>query len=243
MILPNKQDALHKAMLYRLLCGILDEPELARELYFKGGTAAAMLGWLNRFSLDLDFDLLPNTSKAQANKLLIKLFKQLNFQIKEKATNELFYVLIYQAPANQRQYLKLSVISEWIKSNQYQTLLLPEIHRYCQCQTKETMFANKLVALTDRFQKHGVIAGRDLYDIHSFLLANFEINWEVVRERTGKSRGGYLAQLTTFIGEKITQQAVDEDLNYLLPVAEFKAIRRTLVAETLFLLKSLEKSP
>ena len=56
MILPNKKDAIHKAWLYRLLSAIYDNKALAQYLYFKGGTCAAMLGWLDRFSIDLDFD-------------------------------------------------------------------------------------------------------------------------------------------------------------------------------------------
>lgn len=41
MILTDPKDALHKAMLYRLLISILDEKNLALNLYFKGGTCAA----------------------------------------------------------------------------------------------------------------------------------------------------------------------------------------------------------
>ena len=111
MILPCPKDALHKAMLLRLLSGILDNAILSSQLFFKGGTAAAMLGWLNRFSLDLDFDLAYQADKPTIEKQLRQVFRNLNFIIKEKATNELFYVLKYPASASQRQYLKLSIMS------------------------------------------------------------------------------------------------------------------------------------
>ena len=183
--------------------------------------------------LDLDFDLSLKANKQQVGKLLIKTFRQLNFTVKEKATDELFYVLKYEAPRNQRQYLKLSVISEWIKTNQYQTLFLPEINRYCQCQTKETMFANKLVALTDRFTKHQAIAGRDLYDIHHFFCQGFDFNKAIIKERLNKNWSEYRQELNEFIKNKITQKVIDEDLNYLLPAKEFKIIRNVLKNEVL----------
>jgi len=46
MILPNKNDAIHKAWLYRVVEAIADDRFLAQTLYFKGGTCASMLGWL-----------------------------------------------------------------------------------------------------------------------------------------------------------------------------------------------------
>ena len=233
MILPQRQDALHKAMLYRLLTGIIDNPYLSGNLFFKGGTAASMLGWLNRFSLDLDFDLKNISNKAKIDSIMQLLVRRLGFLIKEKASNELFYVLKYRAPLNQRQYLKLSIISEIIKANKYQIYFLPEINRYCRCQTQETMFANKLVALTERFHKHQVIAGRDLYDIHYFFLQGFSFNKKVIEERTKGSWQKYKEQLTQFIIEKITQKVIDEDLNYLLTPDQFKIIRTVLKSEVL----------
>lgn len=56
MLLPDSKQAIHKAWLYRLLAAIYDNQTLSGLLYFKGGTCAAMLGWLDRFSIDLDFD-------------------------------------------------------------------------------------------------------------------------------------------------------------------------------------------
>ena len=57
MILLRPQDTIHKVQLTRLLTEILDNSILSQNLYFKGGTCAAILGYLDRFSVDLDFDL------------------------------------------------------------------------------------------------------------------------------------------------------------------------------------------
>jgi len=63
MINISQQRAYHKAQLYRLLIRLLDDPEIASNIFFKGGTCSAMLGFLDRFSVDLDFDLKKGSNK------------------------------------------------------------------------------------------------------------------------------------------------------------------------------------
>lgn len=237
MILPQTQDTIHKAMMYRLLMGILDDKQLSTGLYFKGGTCAAMFGFLDRFSIDLDFDLKPGTNKEKMRKILKKLFASLNFSIKEESNTELFFVLKYDAPREGRNTLKVSIVAEVIHANIYRPLYLSDIKRYAICQTKETMFANKLVAVVDRYKKYKTIAGRDIYDIHHFFLQGGRYNKEVIVERTGKSVEKYFKELVSFIEKKVTNRFIHEDLNYLLPPEKFKAIKNILKIETLTLLK------
>ena len=184
MILPNKKDAIHKAWLYRLLSAIYDNKTLAQHFYFKGGTCAAMLGWLDRFSIDLDFDCkAKGKDMLRLRKELELVFKNLGLEIKDKNKNTAQYFLRYPAQENERNTIKIDVTSPPPKSNQYHQFRLDDIDRIVQCQTQETMFANKLVALIDRFEKHEAIAGRDLYDIHYFFTRGFSYNSEVIIER------------------------------------------------------------
>lgn len=233
MILPNPKEALHKAMMYRLLIGILDNRTLAASLYFKGGTAAAMLGYLDRFSIDLDFDLKRQAEKKEIKAQLAKVFKHLAFSIKDEAKNEPFFVLKYEAPKQIRNTMKVGIVAETVKANIYRPLFLREISRYALCQTKETMFANKLVAVTDRYKKYQTIAGRDIYDIHHFFLSGFDFKREVIEERTGKNWKTYLGDLRKFIEEKVTERHLREDLSTLLPQDKFRAVRNSLKLETL----------
>lgn len=236
MILPSSKDALHKAMMYRLLISILDNKKLSQNLYFKGGTCAAMLGFLDRFSIDLDFDLKKGTDKKILAKALLSIFDDLNFTIKEQARHELYFVLKYDAPNEVRNTLKLGIIDKVIKANVYKPHFLEEIKRFALCQTVETMFANKLVAVTDRYKKYRTIAGRDLYDIHHFFILGYGFNKKVIKERTGKTAEKYLKELINFIEKKFTAKRITEDLSYLLPPEKFKAIRSTLITETLIFL-------
>lgn len=108
-------------------------------------------------------------------------------------------------------------------------------------QTIETMFANQLVALMDRFDQHGTVAARDLYDIHYFFVQGYAYNPAILRERTGLPVGQYLEKLQTFIQDHITPRMINEDLNSLLPNHQFQRIRKILLPETLALL-SRERS-
>lgn len=238
MILPKPQDAIYKLYLYRLLSAIIDDKLLAQNLYFKGGTCAAMLGWLDRFSIDLDFDLIESKIKPKIHKNLLSIFIQLGLKIKQQSKKELFYILQYQSNKTERNSLKLSIVINQIKANKYETLYLPEIDRYCWCQTKETTFSNKLVAPIDRYKKYRTIAGRDIYDIHYFFSQGFAYLPMVIEERTGKKVKTYLQSLYQFIDKKVNEKIITQDLNYLLSIDMFQRIRKRLKSEVLLLLKS-----
>lgn len=236
MIIPKPQDALHKIQLYRMLIAILDHRSLSQDLFFKGGSCASMLGWLDRFSVDLDFDLNAEANKRHVAKKLFAIFRRLNLEVKTQAKDSLFFVLEYQAKPGFRNSLKLGIMEERIAANDYNALYLSEIDRYAICQTKATMVANKLVALVDRFEKHHVIAGRDLYDINYFLSLKYPYKKEVIQERRNTTVHDYLLELRAFIKDKVTDRIIAEELSYLLPFEKFKAIRKTLKTETLILI-------
>lgn len=235
MLLPNPHDAIHKAWLYRLLSEIYDQPELAVRLYFKGGTCAAMLGFLDRFSVDLDFDYVGKRRELNTMRgHLTRIFSNLGLEIKNTSKKTLQYFLRYPAPPGQRNTIKIDVTFPPPQANKYRPVQLPDIDRVITCQTKETMFGNKLVALIERHEKHEAIAGRDLYDIHHFFLQGFPYNRAVILERRHiDDPANFFKQLIAFIETKITQTVIDQDLNVLLPPATFKRLRHHLKQETL----------
>ena len=174
MLRASQQNALHKSVMMRVLIGILDDSFLSSNLFFKGGSCASMLGYLDRFSVDLDFDVKDKSFSKEIAQKMEGIFEKLNLIIKDSSKNTLQYYLKYEAPPNVRNTLKIDAVEEPYQNNKYETLLLPEINRYAQCQTKDTLFANKMVAFVERFEKTGSLAGRDLYDIYHFLLQGFE---------------------------------------------------------------------
>jgi hypothetical protein len=98
------------------------------------------------------------------------------------------------------------------------------------------MFANKLVTIFDRFERYGSVAGRDLFDVHIFFLRGFSYKPEIIEERTGLREKKFFSTLTAFIRKHFTQTVIDQDLNTLLPLADFRKIRKTLKQEVLMFL-------
>src|SRR3989338_1031097 len=241
MILPDKKDAIHKVWLYRVLEAVADDSFLSHTLYFKGGTCAAMLGWLPRFSVDLDFDYAGEVSEQEINKTRLvfeNVFQKLGLTVKDWSKKGLQYFLKYPLSSGTnkisailpvvRNTLKVDASFPLFKSSKYESRRFAEIDRVLTCQTRETMFAHKLVAPLDRFEKTGGIAGRDIYDIHHFFMKGFSYNEAVLRERRKVEMHVFLGELHRFIEKHITDTVIREDLSSLLPQKVFQRISKVL---------------
>ena len=238
MILPDKKDAIHRAWLYRTLSAIYDDDFLASVLYFKGGTSAAMRGLLDRFSVDLDFDFVGDEKDIpKTRKKLENIFASMGLEIKDQSKIIPQYFLKYPNKKNERSALKVDAATFRVKANKYEPVRLVDIDRIVTCQTIETMFANKLVALLDRYEQNGTIAGRDVYDIHYFFMNGYEYDSDVIAERRGVSAEVFLKELVSFVEKKITDKIIDQDLNMLLSPQKFKQIRKILKKEVLMFLR------
>ena len=237
MITLNAQDAIHKAWLYRVLIAIVDNPKL-HSLCFKGGTCASMAGFLDRFSVDLDFDYVgekKDLSKIRTE--LEKIFKDLDLKIDDVSKKVPQYFLKYQNnDIRGRNTLKIDITFPAPQANIYEPIKLVDINRVVVCQNISTMFANKLVAVLDRFERHNSIAGRDIYDIHYFFINAYDYNKEVIVERTGLNVLDFFKKLSSFIDEHITETILNQDLNNLLSYEKFNKLRKVLKRETLMFL-------
>ncbi len=237
MITLNLQDAIHKAWLYRVLIAIIDNTNL-HDLYFKGGTCAAMAGFLDRFSVDLDFDYVGNQKGlVKVRHELEIIFKNLGLEIKDASVKVPQFFLKYPTKNTfDRNTLKIDITFPPSKANSYEPIKLVDISRVVICQNISTMFANKLVAVLDRFERNSSIAGRDIYDIHHFFLSGYHYNKDVITERTKLSLIDFLKKLSAFISEHITETILNQDLNPLIPYERFNKFRKELKRETLMFL-------
>ena len=233
MLIPHPHDAVHRSWMLRLLSAIADDRTLMNMLRFKGGTCAAMRNLLDRFSVDLDFDLLDVKDIPIARTHLESIFSKLHLTIKDYSKTVPQYFLRYDAPENARNTIALDITVPPPKANEYEVIHFADIDRFIPCQTIATMVANKLVTPLDRFAKHGTIAGRDIYDIHHFLFNGLLWNTAVIEERTGLSASAFFVKLHAFIEKRVTQTVIDQDLNTLLPQEEFRRVRQVIKQETL----------
>ena len=232
MLNLRPEDLIHKSYINRLLIEIIDQPEMAQDLIFKGGTCASMLGYLDRFSVDLDFDLLQGAQEASLRSAFYTVFEKLGLAVVKEINQALFFQIRYPSEQGKRSNIKVSASNIWVASNQSKPQYLAEIDRIANCQTIETMFANKLVAVMDRYRVHQSIAGRDIYDIHHFFIHGHSYHAPVIEERTGLAPRDYLLRLVEFFQKHVTQTMINEDLNTLLPPEKFQQIRKILIPET-----------
>jgi predicted nucleotidyltransferase component of viral defense system len=230
------EDIIHKSTLHRLLMEIVDQPLMAQTLAFKGGSCTAMLGYLDRFSVDLDFDVLEGADEAELRKIFHQVFEQLGFSLTLEFDSALFFQLRYPSGPGKRDTLRVGASNIRVASNQYKVQYFPEIDRLINSQTIETMFANKLAAVMDRYAQDQTIAGRDIYDIHHFFVQGYAYDGAVIRERTRMEPKEYFGNLTDFIREQVTQGIINEDLNSLMPNRQFQQVRKILIPETLSIL-------
>ncbi len=236
MVLPNKNDAIHKAWLYRILEGIADDAFLPAVLYFKGGTCASMLSWLDRFSVDLDFDYAGGREQVVATRAALeRVFSTLELSVKDWSKRGIQYFLRYEGEG--RNTIKIDTSFPLLSVNTYAPQRLPEIDRILTCQTIETMFAHKLLALIGRSQTHGSIAGRDVYDVHFFFMQGYRYSDVVIKEGSGMSVKDFFERLLAFVDKEVSDKVISEDLNHLLSAKKFQLMRKVLKREVLTLIR------
>ncbi|MDP3982784.1 MAG: hypothetical protein Q8Q65_01770, partial [bacterium] len=142
----------------------------------------------------------------------------------------------YSSKPNQRNTIQFDAISKPYKTDQHEHKLLSDIDRYMLCQNMPTMFSHKLVAVTDRYNKHKMVAGRDIYDIYYFFINGNKYNPAIIEERTNLQPKAYLTNLHDFISKHISDVDLSNDLNTLLPYKTFNSLRNSLKSLVLDLL-------
>jgi len=188
--------------------------------------------------------LIKENETQSVRNALEKCFGDLKLTIKDQSTKVPQYFLRYDTGNSEgRNTIKVDALFPVPRKNKYEMVRLPEIDRTVKCQTIETVVSNKLITLIARYERTGKIAGRDIFDIHHFLLNGHPYSEEIIMEQRKESLSSFFKHLIDFIDKKVTNTIIDQDLNHLLPDSEFQSIRKTLKQETLMLLRSeLEKT-
>ncbi len=95
------------------------------------------------------------------------------------------------------------------------------------CMDPDCLFANKLVALTQRNR----IVSRDLYDIHFFFKNGFDINQKLIQERTGKSLSTYLKEILIFIPKHFNKENLLAGIGEVVNEKQKTFIKERLIQE------------
>lgn len=217
----------HKTILFQILKEIYSDTTISPLLGFKGGTAALMFYGLNRFSVDLDFDLLDNTKKDHVFKRVPEIIKKYGV-IKESHEKRfsLFYVLSYEDKAHN---IKVEINKRQLESRY-------EIKTYLGVSmlvmTKEDMFAHKLMAMYDRIRR----TSRDIYDVWFFLENRFPLNKSIIEQRSGMSFMNFLKECIGEL-ESFNNNAILRGLGELLTASQKDWAKKKLKEDAITLLK------
>jgi predicted nucleotidyltransferase component of viral defense system len=180
----------HREILFNLIRKIYNSPA-GEYLGFKGGTMLYFFYELDRFSVDLDFDLLNldknDLVKKELEKILLE-FGEIKDQMDKE--NTLFFLLDYgEGESN----VKIEISKIGLELNEYEIKNFYGID--LKTQVIEDSFANKMVASMERNRT----ANRDFFDIEFMLKKGFDFNEKIIEERTGKKTEVFLKELLAFL--------------------------------------------
>ena len=225
----------HKNILIKILKDIYTDATISPILGFKGGTAATFFYGLDRFSADLDFDLLNSEKKDYVFdrvKAIIENYGMLK-EARKKRFN-LFYVLSYDDKDINAQNVKVEINRREFGSK-YAVESFLGISM--QVMVKEDMVAHKLCAMYERIGK----TNRDIFDVQFFLSHDWPVNKKIVEDRMSVSYSDFLKKCIEVM-EKFDDSNILSGMGELLTEKQKAWAKAKLKSEALFLLRlALEK--
>jgi len=212
----------HRKILFNLITEIYKSPA-GMYLGFKGGTMLYFFHELDRFSVDLDFDLLDESKKDFVSKTVRQILLHYGVLRDEMDKyNNIFFLLSY---GEGEHGVKVEISKKIWKQNSYET------KNFYGTDVKvlklEDSFAHKLVASIERKRT----ANRDFFDILFFLKKNIDFKDEIILERTGKSRKEFLILLRSFIEKRESKGGILEGLGELLSEKRKQWVKKELMSE------------
>lgn len=216
----------HEQILKNILRDIYTTTDLEARLIFKGGSCLYLFYGLDRFSIDLDFNLTAKDFNYQLITNILTKYLTLSDQM-----NKYFTWIWLGSYEKGKAKVKVEInkrdYPDKYSNKDFYGITVPTLSPDC-------MFAHKLCAITDRKK----LQNRDLYDAHFMFTKQFEINEEIIKIRTGKTIKEYFAYLVDFIGKKVKTNTILEGLGELLNERQKDHVKATLIRDLLFDLKS-----
>jgi predicted nucleotidyltransferase component of viral defense system len=210
----------HKKQLITLFLNILDNRNLSTNLGFKGGTALYLFYDLDRFSTDLDFNMVEDS--LDPKEMTLEIEKSLRLiEYREKRFTH-FWLCSYQKGQHK---IKVEVNKREFSNDSY---TIKDFRGYsCRVLDKGSMFAHKLCAITER----KVLQNRDLYDSWFMFSNDFPINEKIVEERLDKSVSEYCEDIVKVIDTLPDSYNILNGLGSVLNKSKRGWVKRDLLKE------------
>jgi len=229
-ILNNMNIPKHRNISLKILKDIYGDPSVGTVLGFKGGTAAMFFYELDRFSVDLDFDLLDQEKEDYVfDKINIILSKYGIVKEARKKRFNLLYILSYTGKSPKDHNIKIEINRRSFGSK-YDIRSFLGISM--QVMVQEDMFANKFCALYERIGK----TNRDIYDVWFFLNNNWPINKKIIEERFNMSYSEFLKKVIKVM-DQFDNKNILAGMGELVNEKQKIWIKSKLKKEVLFLLR------
>ena len=226
--------SIHKTVLFQILKDIYGDSSMAPFLGFKGGTATLMFYGLDRFSVDVDLDLLDESKEDEVFERVKEIVKKYG-SLKEayKKRFNLFFLVSYETGQHTSNVAQQKVKVE-INRRQFGSKY--ELKNYLGVSmlvmVKEDLFAHKLMAMYERMGK----TSRDIYDVWFFLTRRLPINKKIVEERSGMKFDQLLKKCVKQL-EDFDNKDILKGLGELLTPSRKDWVKEKLKEETVGLLK------
>ncbi len=219
---------IHRKMLVNILKDIYTDPDIGPYLGFKGGTAVLLFYELDRFSVDLDFDLLDTTKEDIIFEKVSEILRQYGEIESRNKRYNIFFLLPYEGKIPGGQNIKVEINKRSFGSRY-------EIKQFLgltvQVMISEDMVAHKLVAMHERIGK----TNRDIFDVHFFFKHNWPVNKDIVQLRTGIIYKDFL-QICVDDLNALEDRGILSGLGELLDEKQKNWVKTKLRQETIFLL-------
>lgn len=217
----------HEDEMLKILKAIFTSP-VAEKFWFKWWTLTYLCYWLDRFSTDIDLDILDISNEQEIIGIMRELLLSF-WEIKNETLWKTLHRWIYRYDF-ESENIKVELNKRVWNSNTYENKVIGGLE--IKCMKKESIFWNKIVALSERFKN------RDLYDVNFFLKNKFPLNEEIINERTWKDTVTFVENLITEIPKKYTLNSILFDLWEVLTDKQKAWMKNYAIDETITLLKS-----
>ncbi|HRX63529.1 MAG TPA: nucleotidyl transferase AbiEii/AbiGii toxin family protein [Candidatus Absconditabacterales bacterium] len=192
-------------------------------LAFKGGTLAYLLHELDRFSTDIDLDLIDIDREQDVVEEVRKILS-IHGDIKNETLGKSIHRWIFRYD-EKNMNIKVEINKTIHKNNNYEKINIENIN--INCMSKESIFSNKLVALSERFYN------RDLYDVHFFFRKNFPLQESLIIERTDLTVKEFLGKLIKELPNQFRENTILSGLGEVLNNKQKHRVKKYLLSETI----------
>ncbi|MEI6118744.1 MAG: nucleotidyl transferase AbiEii/AbiGii toxin family protein [bacterium] len=218
--------ATHEKHIKKILITIFTD-DIGKFLAFKGGTLAYLKHNLDRFSTDIDLDILDPTQEERIIKRVREILVMYGDIKGERSFNDSYrFVFRYN---QEDMNIKVELNKRVWEHNTYEVQTIEEIDILCM--TPDCMFTNKLVALSERFYP------RDLYDVEFFNRKKFPLKELLIKERTGLSIKKFTQELVKELPNRLPKNKVLHNLGEVLTKKQQYRVKEYLLDEVVDFLK------